>query len=443
MTNTRNPIDFLITIAARFGGKAANLVVFAIVANNLSLTEIGIYGYIFTTLLIASTLLDLGTRNSLATSIGREPESANFYTRIAYQLLIPLSLLALPIAASILLLGPESNVAYQLMAPSALMLIFMLHQRMLLGAVLGRGQIKLFNTVELTSRLALIALTLGMLATNTFSLMSAIWSLTASQALGSVYLALKQRHDLAAETRLDKGNLTKSLLISGLPFMLAVVLMQVSKKLAFYVVAYSTDSAAAGLFFGLQRLTEVVTEVGLAISVVLLSHNVRSTSAQDAASNTATSVRISVAVFIIISTAMVTTSSYFVPVLLGRGFGGHELLFAVLVLGTLFGSVWTMLFPSLCVAVGSTTALKVLAASLPANILVTAVASWYWGLTGAAWSTILINALISWAFLRSYTLKFDIPMRAFLVVKASDFPIEKVQAKLLRTIKRTGKKEDD
>jgi len=438
MSKSSKTSDFLLTIIARFGGKAANLVVFAIVANKLSLADMGVYGYIFTTTLIFSTILDLGVRNSIAVSIGKEPTSSSDYTRSAYLLLLPIAVLCLPLTVLYLRFGPENTSVAAATIPAALLLAFMLHQRMLQGASLGHGDIETFNRTELASRIILVALTLLMLATNQFSLSTAIWALAISQAFGSLYLAVKQAPKYLGPGASARFSIIVRLVRAGIPFMVAVVLMQASKKLAFYTVSYESTLTEGGIFFGLQRLTEVVTEVGLAISVVLLSHNVRATSKEEAAANTAKSVRVSIAVFVAISVAMVALSWILVPTVLGKSFEGHSLLFSILVVGTLFAAIWTMLFPSLSVATSPTTVLKILSLGLALNVIATFGMTWAWGLLGAASSTIVVNIIISAMFLRTYKIRFGIGASDFIFAKRDDLPIDRLRKKLLPSKNRSG-----
>ena len=86
----KRALDTLATIVTRFGAKSVNLLVFLIVARQLSLAEMAAYGFIFSTTLIYSTILDLGTRNSLAVFIGKEPALTHDYTRSGFFLWLEL-----------------------------------------------------------------------------------------------------------------------------------------------------------------------------------------------------------------------------------------------------------------------------------------------------------------------------------------------------------------
>lgn len=432
MSGSNKASDFALTILVRFGGKSVNLIVFALVAHKLSLAEIGVYGYIFASTLILSTVLDLGTRNSLTVFIGKQPDLSVSYTRNSYFLFVALLALAAPATIACLKLAPGTIRHWDYFIPVFLLLSAMLHQRMLQGALLGIGNVKKFNEVELASRIVLLTLTVLCIALDIFSLFTAVWTLAASQLCASAYLALHQRRALFRGAGKVSLSLLSSLMVRGVPFMAAVVLMQLSKRLAFYVSSHNLGVSNAGIFFGLQRLTEVITEVGLAVSVVLLSHNARAKSSETAARDTAASMRVSIFVFSLMAVTMSVLSPFLVPIILGQKFSGHEILFVVLLLGTLFGSVWTILFPSLSVAASPQIVLKILAIGMLINAAFTFPLAHYFGLTGAAWSTVIVNLIISWMFLRSYKVHFQLGYKEFLFAHPTDIGLDRIKRKFLK-----------
>ena len=55
----KRALDTLATIVTRFGAKSVNLLVFLIVARQLSLAEMAAYGFIFSTTLIYLSLIHI------------------------------------------------------------------------------------------------------------------------------------------------------------------------------------------------------------------------------------------------------------------------------------------------------------------------------------------------------------------------------------------------
>jgi O-antigen/teichoic acid export membrane protein len=415
-------IQMAATVATRFGGKAINLLVFVIVARMLSLNDMSMYGLIITLTLIYSTMLDIGTRNSLAFYIGKQPELAGSYARYGVVQWLLLTLLCYPVMyLSLKYMGSAPNAtAYSL--PSAALLSGMLYLRIMQGPLLGQGKIGLFNRTELSARVVLLIGTgANLLMPKAFTLSSALWVMAISQLAASAYLLLLQRHVLAAPLAGHKpSSLIGPLLSRGFVFMLGVVMMYVSKRLSFLFVSQFASAESSGLFFTLQRLTEIITEVGVAISAVVFSHSVRAKNAKDAVHLAAESTRISFAIFIAISVVLAIGGKWFLPLVIGKEFHGETMLFLLILLATLAGSVWTMLIPNLSVAAPPSHALLILAPGLVINLITIKPMMNWLGIPGAAISMIVSNVIITASFLFVYKLRFGVPARSFLIPEKSD-----------------------
>ena len=433
----KRALDTLTTIITRFGAKSINLLVFLVVARQLSLTEMAIYGFIFSTTLIYSTILDLGTRNSLAVFIGKEPALSADYTRSGFGLWLALSALGVPAAYLTLRSSDLGMDVMDFLAPFSLLLAGMLYLRMMQGTTLGTGEIKLFNRSELASRLALLIGTLALLAIpGTFTLLSATWVLAASQVAAALYLFAKQLPAIRSASNVA-GSLAWKLVSRGCLFMLSVLLMNAAKRASFLVVSHTSSSDAAGTFFALQRLTEIITEAGMAIAVVAFSYSVRSTSTKEAVENSASMSRTSMLLFAVVSIAMVATSDTAVPLLLGPQFSAEGWLFVLLVAATLSGAPWTILFPSLSVVLSPFRVFLLMLPGVLLNIATAGPLTQAYGLNGAAFSMLISNVVLTISFLLVYRIVFDMPIHRFLIINREDLGgmralAEKLRSKLRR-----------
>jgi O-antigen/teichoic acid export membrane protein len=413
-------LDMILTVFARVGGKSLNLLVFAIVARNLSLGELGVYGFIFSITLILSTVLDLGVRNSLAVMIGKDAESTDRYASQTFMLWCILALLTAP-ALYLAYFGSQFDLETPaFLIPSTILLASMLYLRMMQGVLLGTGEIAMYNRSELASRIILVALTAIFLVLGNLSLMSAIWSLAVSQAVAALYLLVSQWRTIRSGMRWDLG-LAMALVSRGVVFMLSVLLMNASKRLAVLVISQLSSAENAGLFFALQRLTDVITEVGLAVAVVIFSHNVRAKSSGDAVQATAHSTRISFFVFTLMAIGLALTAHWTVPLALGTKFAGHTDVFVIVLAGTLIASVWTLLFPSLSVVTSPLTVFLLFIPGLSLNVaIIYPLMNWF-GLAGAAWSMLIANIVLTASFLAVYKIRFGVSPRDFLIPTPTDF----------------------
>jgi O-antigen/teichoic acid export membrane protein len=198
------------------------------------------------------------------------------------------------------------------------------------------------------------------------------------------------------------------------------------------LVGLNTGASESGAFFGLQRLTEISTEIGLAISVVMLSVGVRSSSNDDTNQNSARVMRVSILVFAGMSLLLVVFSNPIIRILLGEDYIGHVSLFPILILGTFIGTVWTMLFPSLSLVTSPLYVLKLFTLCFIVNLLITFPLTYYHGIHGGAWSTVIVNAFTTGIFLASYWKKFSIPATSFLFIRFDDVNFEKLIAAITK-----------
>jgi O-antigen/teichoic acid export membrane protein len=416
----KRSVDVIITVLTRFGGKSVNLLVFLLVARALNLTEMGIYGFVFSTTLILSTMLDLGVRNSLAVFVGKEPERLAAFTRTAGMLWALSSILAVPAIFLSFHLTDMTILDAKYVVPAILLLGAMVFIRMLQGTLLGSGAIAQFNRSELASRVVLLILSGGLLLFDRLDLEAALWTLALSQAFSALYLAFCIRQSLFSNSP-EWVNIARMLIARGAPFMVCVLMMNASRRMSFFAVGQMTGVEDAGLFFALQRLTEIITEVGLAVSVVVFSHTVRDSSPERAAKNAAESTRMCLAVFLVISAVFGVSAPWSLPLLMGGQFHGDVFLFEVILLGTLAGSVWTILFPTVSVLTRPTSVMLIFLPGLILNVVSVYLLIPILGAVGGAWALLASNIILTISFLVFFRRRFGLAFTEFLLPQPSDF----------------------
>lgn len=421
-------LEIAITVAARFGGKTVNLIVFLIVARALLISDMAIYGYIFAITLTYSTVFDLGVRNSLAAFIGKNSDNTQSLVAAAFLLWSVSAILSVPIIWVTFWVSGLGIAKIEFVIPSSILLWGLLYIRMLQGSSLGKGDISLYNKSELFSRVVLIGTTSVLLLFGFLNLLTAVWSLAISQISAAIYLFLKQSDGIFSKQH-NRIRLGYQLVKRGFPFMLSVLEMNLARRIAFLSVTSLVSPRMAGAFFALQRLTEIMTEVGTAVSVVIFSHNVRSTSNQDAAKNTAKIARLTILLFVIISFTLAISSPWSVPVLLGKQYAGHTQLFLLLLLATLAGALFVLLLPNLAVVTSPILVFWTFMPGLLLNAALTYPLVSRFGAEGAALAMFIGNVVVNATFLGVYKKKFGIHPLEFLIPQKSDFSglVSKVQ----------------
>lgn len=427
----RHALDMIATISARAGGKAINLWVFLLLARTLPLDELGMYGFAYSTAIILASAFDLGVRNSVAYYIGREQKLTATYAVQAVRLwliaCVPNSL----VFWLILERSMPGLTTSQLTAPCLLLGASYLFVRMMQGVLLGDGRIHSYNASELASRVVLLAGTIACLLAGVLNLQTALWTLALATTAAAIVLITR----LFAYMRIGSWRNTlqaQQLIVRGFQFMIAVLLMSLAKRICFLVLGHLGTEAQTGTFYGYMRLTEVITEIGLAVAVVVFSNNVRSASTAEAVDNAALSTRLAVAVFSMLTVIGLLTASWLLPAFLGEGFSSGLGVFRIALVGTLIGSIWTILFPSLSAILPPLTTARVFAPSVIIGFALSWLMHNWWGLSGIAWAYLLTNAVLSGSFLAMYRARFGVPIRSFLMVRSEDVlpPLGQVWSRL-------------
>ena len=179
-------------------------------------------------------------------------------------------------------------------------------------------------------------------------------------------------------------------------------------------------SIGAGRFYGWRRLTEVLTEIALAVAVVVFSGSVRAASDHDAISEAARSTRVAFSLFLIVSVVGGLSASWLLPLALGGDFVSEAALFRIILAGTLCGSVWAILFPSLSAVAPPSLAIRIFAPGVALGLALSVGLYHAAGVVGVSWAYLATNALLSVAILLTLRSRFAIPVHAFLVLRRND-----------------------
>lgn len=347
LTVNKSITDYVQTLFSRFGIKLVNFIFFLVLARYLTINEMAVYGFFFSMSLLLSVVFDAGNRNVIAKMVGANSAyvgSAIKYLFSIYSVMacIVLALFVLGIGVSHFELIGTVQIEFLLLLGS------MTFIRMFQGLLLGRGLITKFNKSEMVSRLALLAMLLFMLTTEQVTLNLACLSLALSQFISALYL-------LWIITNLDKSKNEKlsvkdiqSLMKNGGLFMIAVFLMNISKQLHFYVLTEFDDNFS-GAYFSIYRICEIVTEVSIAVSIVLFSRATNDKSDKDTLIRLSKASRITLTLLAPLFIFVILFSELFIGLLLGDSYLAYVSEFRLILAASYLGVFWNMLFPSLSV----------------------------------------------------------------------------------------------
>ena len=412
-------VDSLWVLLTRLVMRAANFAVFLLLARTLSIGEFGFYGYVISTALVLAIAFDLGLRQSGAWLIGQEPAAGDEVATHLVALWLVLSCLGVLTCWLMLEAGGYVAGYGALALVAALNVAPMLCLRTGQGVFLGRGELGRLNRSELISRAVMLGGTIALWATGLLDVATSVWLLLGAHVAAAAYLLYQIRGSLRPGTLVRLPLIARMMRYGG-ELWVAVLLMILLGRIGFWLVSWQLGEDALGLYFGSQRLGEILIEVATAVGIVIFSYGVR---AGDVAGSALDAIRIARLVTTLMALVALAAMVFARPLLglaLGAPFAAEPAAFRLVMLGALASSYTTMLYPCLSAqglarwgiaafALGSLVALAAFAALLPPL-----------GLMGAGLAYALAQLAAVAVIVVAYRRRFGFPVAAILLPQPED-----------------------
>jgi O-antigen/teichoic acid export membrane protein len=341
-------VDSLWVLGTRFLLRGANFLIFLLLARALTVGEFGFYGYLMSTAVVLSVGFDLGLRQSVASLLGQAAAGAERAAIVTHMLALWLLLAALATLTTYgMLVGGGYAATYGgVTVVAAFGTAPMLLLRTGQGAFLGRGELGKLNQSEIISRVVMLGGTAGLWLTHRLDLASAVWTLVLAHAVAGLYLVLQIREALSPRALLDLP-LARRMLRAGAVFAGGTLLMILMGRVGIWLVNALLGEDALGLYFGVQRLGEMLVEVATAVGIVIFSHGVRTVDQNEAARDAVRIARIVTACVALLALATMLWARPFLALFLGAPYALEADAFRLVMLGTLAACFNVMLFPCL------------------------------------------------------------------------------------------------
>ena len=412
-------MDSLWVLLTRLVMRAANFAVFLLLARSLTVGEFGFYGYVISTALVLSVAFDLGLRQSGAWLIGQEPAATTDVATHLVALWLLLSALGV-LTCWLMLEGGGFVAGYGALAlVAALNVAPMLCLRTGQGVFLGRGQLGKLNRSELISRAVMLAGTVGLWAAGRLDVATAVWLLLAAHVAAAGYLLFQVMGSLRPRTLLQMPLIARMMRYGG-ELWVAVLLMILLGRIGFWVVSWRLGEDALGLYFGSQRLGEILVEVATAVGIVIFSYGVRSPDINSSAQDAIRIARLVTAFMAAVALVAMIFAGPLLELALGTAFAAEPAAFRLVMVGALASSYTTMLYPCLSAqglarwgivafALGSVVAAVAFVALTPRL-----------GLAGAGLAYALAQCVAMAVIVLAYRHRFGFPVSAVLLPQPED-----------------------
>lgn len=413
-------MHYLLTIFTRFGVKGLNLLTFLILAQILSINDFAKYGQVFTTSLLLSIFLDLGLRNSSAYFIGRSQESLCEIKKSIINYSIIVSIIFV-IAVYFLTLRYQIGYTYIEIIPVVVICLSLFYIRTFQGLLLGLTEIGYVNKTDAMQKLLLFC-GISILAFFSLSDLSLIlWIFAFSSLLTTVLIIRKLRRLVNVRYPIGTSIEKKQLFIRGAIFMLAAFSMVAYKKVGFYVASIQGGEILSGIYFGIDRFSEICTEVGVAVSMVLFSKNVKNKSRENIVKDIAMVIRICVFVLLIITVLFFIMSKQILFYGLGEQFAEYSSLFKIGLFATFFGLVPTIIFPTLTILYHPIKVASLYFIALLFNFSLATYIYSYLQLTGIVVTLLISNVILTVIIVSYVHVKEEFRAFDILFINKSDF----------------------
>lgn len=266
--------NILSVISTRLLLKGINFLSLYMLLRYLSPEQLGEYGLFISTLVLATTIGNLGLRNSVARDIGNKGS-------------LQLNVKALSVAYPVLMLAStfvmlltlySSGLAidftlklFAIIVSVACHLIIILRQ----GICLGTGEIKLFNLLEVIPRLVLLVIIFVVVKGLDDKYQEvAIYGLTLGYIISAAYALMKTNLTFA----ISANEQVRYLFKTGFTFCLALSLILLNTRVPLYITNLFQSTAEVGQVFAALRINDIFLELATAAGLVLFSHAARSNS---------------------------------------------------------------------------------------------------------------------------------------------------------------------
>jgi O-antigen/teichoic acid export membrane protein len=287
------------------------------------------------------------------------------------------------------------------------------------GVFLGRGDLGRLNRSELISRAVVLAGTLGLWVLGLLDLATAIWVLLAAHVAAALYL-LWQVSDALRPATLFQPALVARMFRFGAELWVATLLLVLLGRIGFWIVSWQLGEDALGIYFGSQRLGEILVEVATAVGIVIFSHGVRATDIRASALDAIRIARLVTALMAIVALVACLLARPLLDLVLGPEFAAEPSAFRLIMLGALANSYTTMLYP--CLSAQGLARWGI--AAFAAGSAVAGIAFWLLtptlGLAGAGLAYALAQTVAVAVIVAAYRLRFGFSVPAILLPQRED-----------------------
>ncbi len=271
MTRRQLALSSLLVVASRGVVRLLGLLSFLMVVRFLPPEDVGRFGVISGVLTLGAVVATGGLRHAAARAVGRR--------RSALATVVVVIILVAPISAAFATLVGWAVLQDPIFSQPA-MGAFVLYigvwatafGSMLQGTLLGLGNLRAYNSSDITPRAATTAALVVAAFSFDLNLQLALIIYVVGAILQAPIILAAIRHDLTAPVDRHEA---KEVLISSLSLGVGYVVSSFAMRISLFAVDSLHGPVVAGQYFVAMRLGEITLEVAAAVSLIVLSETSR------------------------------------------------------------------------------------------------------------------------------------------------------------------------
>jgi O-antigen/teichoic acid export membrane protein len=248
---------------------------------------------------------------------------------------------------------------------------------------------------------------------------AAIWVLLLAHLSAATYLLWQIRGALRPSALFQPAQVGQMLRYGG-ELWVAVLLLILLGRIGFWVVSWRLGEVALGLYFGSQRLGEILVEVATAVGIVIFSYGVRAADIKASALDAIRIARLVTALMALVAAVALVLARPLLGIILGPEYATEPDAFRLVMVGALANSYTTMLYP--CLSAQGLARYGIAAFALGSTV---AALAFYLltpplGLAGAGLAYALAQVTAMAVIVLAYRRRFDFPLASILLPQPED-----------------------
>lgn len=416
--------SYLTDIASVFGSNvftlAANLLVVVILVRILGPASYGLYTSLLVVPMLVVSFFQMGIRASTVYQIGSGKHNDDEIVSAVFSILLLTATGGMLFSALAFLFVNTVGYTVAMMGLAIAVIPMRLTSVYAGGVFLGKEDIPLANRMNWLAGLLMLGFSLLLVVGFRLGLTGALIALL----LSNLSVAMMAIVSLLKRFRIRisfYNHLIKKLLQTGVVYALSFLIIQLNYRIDVLLLKSLSSASEVGIYSLGVSVAELLWQIPLAISVVVMSRSANTADPEATSRSTARLLRVSLVVGLAISTGIVVLSPWVVPLVFGAKYVPSIPVMQTILPGIMMVIAFRILSGQLSGMGKPSVALKAFLPALVLNVLLNYLWIPHYGARGAVMATNVSYSLGAVLYMLAYSRITGMPLRAILKFEKADW----------------------